>query len=88
LKYVQSEKHLPSIPSAADIKEKGLNLGEFQMKLLQKIEELTLYTMEQARGNREQKAMLERKDAEIATLSARIAELEKKLDRIIGNEKK
>lgn len=46
-KFVKLNRHLPEIPSAADVKENGLNMGEMQNKLLQKIEELTLYVIEQ-----------------------------------------
>jgi hypothetical protein len=45
--FVKTNKHLPEIPSAAEVKEKGLSIGEMQNKLLQKIEELTLYVIEQ-----------------------------------------
>lgn len=45
--YVKTNKHLPEIPSAAEVKENGLSMGEMQNKLLQKIEELTLYVIEQ-----------------------------------------
>jgi len=47
--YVAREKHLPDIPNASEIQANGVNLGEFQMKLLQKVEELTLHTIEQAK---------------------------------------
>ena len=45
--YITQHKHLPDIPSEAEVKEKGINLGEMDAKLLQKIEELTLYMIEQ-----------------------------------------
>ena len=45
--FIQSNKHLPEIPSAANMVDNGLDMGEFQIKLLQKIEELTLYIIEQ-----------------------------------------
>lgn len=45
--FVAKEKHLPNVPSAADIRQGGLNLSQFQMRLLEKVEELTLYTLEQ-----------------------------------------
>jgi hypothetical protein len=46
--YVNCEKHLPEIPSADDVKAKGgHNLGEMDVLLLKKIEELTLYLIEQ-----------------------------------------
>jgi hypothetical protein len=41
--YVEAHHHLPEIPSAAEVQEKGISLGEMQAKLLAKIEELTLH---------------------------------------------
>lgn len=41
--HIKSEKHLPGIPSAKDVAEQGVSLGEMQAKLLAKIEELTLH---------------------------------------------
>ncbi len=46
-KHIKEKKHLPEIASAKEMKKEGVNIGEFQIKLLQKIEELTLYTIEQ-----------------------------------------
>jgi hypothetical protein len=45
--YVAKEKHLPDIPTAREVKERGVNISELQMQLLKKIEELTLYTLQQ-----------------------------------------
>jgi len=45
--YVASEKHLPDILDAAEIAAHGVNLTEFQMHLLRKVEELTLYIISQ-----------------------------------------
>ena len=45
--YIQENKHLPEIPSAQDMQKEGMNVGDLQTKLLQKIEELTLYVIEQ-----------------------------------------
>ena len=39
--------HLKDIPSAKEVEENGIFLGEMDAKLLQKIEELTLYTIQQ-----------------------------------------
>jgi hypothetical protein len=41
-----SEKHLPEIPSAKEVEENGVLLGEMNKKLLQKVEELTLYMIQ------------------------------------------
>ena len=45
--FIKKQKHLPEIASAKEMKEKGVNIGNFQIQLLQKIEELTLYTIQQ-----------------------------------------
>jgi len=45
--YVKKNKHLPDIQSAKEMVENSMNMGEMQIKLLQKIEELTLYVIEQ-----------------------------------------
>ncbi len=56
--YIAENSHLPDVPSAAMIAAGGLNMTEMQMTLLKKVEELTLYTLEQ--------------DAKIATLETRL----------------
>lgn len=44
--YIKTNQHLPEIPSAKDVKENGANLGEMNVALLKKVEELTLYIIE------------------------------------------
>jgi len=46
-RHIQEKKHLPGIPLASEVAENGVSLGEMQAKLLEKIEELTLYTLQQ-----------------------------------------
>jgi hypothetical protein len=70
--YLATEKHLPNVPSAAEIKQKDLSLGQFQMKLLEKIEELTLYVVNQEKA-------INKKDAEISTLKSQNSNLDKRL---------
>lgn len=45
--FIKTNKHLPEIPSAKEMQQKGLDLAEMNIKLLQKVEELTLYVIEQ-----------------------------------------
>ncbi|MEM6830820.1 MAG: hypothetical protein AAF551_09915 [Bacteroidota bacterium] len=59
--HISERGHLPEIPSEAEVTANGINLGEMDSKLLQKIEELTLYLIEQ---NKEIKAL----KAEVARL--------------------
>lgn len=45
--FIQENKHLPEIQSAKEMQENGVSVSELQTKLLQKIEELTLYILQQ-----------------------------------------
>jgi len=44
--YIDQNKHLPEVPSAKEMEVNGINLGEMNMLLLKKVEELTLYQIE------------------------------------------
>lgn len=44
--YIKTNSHLPDIPSEAEVIKNGISLGEMDAKLLQKVEELTLYLLE------------------------------------------
>jgi hypothetical protein len=45
--YIRGNNHLPGIPSAAEVEKNGLDVGKNEAALLQKVEELTLYAIEQ-----------------------------------------
>ena len=59
--FIDANRHLPDVPSAADVARDGLDLTQMQLSQLKKIEELTLYTLEQ-------EARLEAQAREIADL--------------------
>ena len=44
--YIREHKHLPEIPSANEMEKDGIDLGDMNMRLLKKIEELTLYQIQ------------------------------------------
>lgn len=52
-KFIKEKKHLPEIPSAKEVEENGIGIGEMNSKLLQKIEEMTLYMIELKKENEE-----------------------------------
>jgi hypothetical protein len=52
--FIQEHKHLPEIPSAAQVEENGVGLAEMNALLLKKVEELTLYIIEQNKQISEQ----------------------------------
>ena len=62
-KSIQENKHLPGIPSASIVETEGIELGEMQKKMMEKIEELTLYLIQLEKDNDE--------------LSKRVQQLEK-----------
>ena len=45
--FVKENRHLPDVPSVAQISTQGLDMTEMQLRLLQKVEELTLYILQQ-----------------------------------------
>lgn len=45
-RFIKQNRHLPNVPSAAEVEKEGIELGEMNAILLQKIEELTLYVIE------------------------------------------
>jgi hypothetical protein len=58
-KFIQQNNHLPNVPSAKDVKQNGgIELGDMSAKLLEKIEELTLYIIELKKENEEIKQAL------------------------------
>lgn len=64
--FVQENGHLPDVPSEKEVLENGSNLGEMDAVLLQKIEELTLYMIEQDRRLSELEVENEKLKARIA----------------------
>lgn len=57
--FIRENKHLPGIPSAKQMEKEGINVGDLQIDLLQKIEELTLHVIELDRVNKEQQRMID-----------------------------
>ncbi|SEL95793.1 hypothetical protein [Parapedobacter koreensis] len=58
--YVKKHKHLPEIPSAANVKKEGLDLAEMNLLLLKKVEELTLHLIEKEKEIDELKSLADR----------------------------
>jgi hypothetical protein len=67
--YIAQHQHLPEVPSAKEMETNGVQLGEMNMLLLKKVEELTLYVIEQQRKLDEQK---QKSDAQIKMLLEKI----------------
>jgi hypothetical protein len=77
--FIDTNSHLPDVPSEADIKANGVDMTAMQMTLLKKVEELTLYTLEQEStiaSLKEKAAQTDGQAAMIATLQDRLEALE------------
>jgi hypothetical protein len=57
--FLKEHKHLPSIPSEKVMKEEGIDVAEMNVKMMEKIEELTLYLIQQNKELEKVKAELE-----------------------------
>lgn len=69
-KHITEKGHLQDIPSEEEVLKNGINLGEMDSKLLQKIEELTLYSINQNKK-------IEQQAKEIEALRALVSRIEK-----------
>jgi hypothetical protein len=75
--FIKSEKHLPNVPANAEIqKAGGINISDMQIRLLEKVEELTLYTLQQEETLREAERMMRSQATTIGELTERLARIE------------
>lgn len=74
-KHIKEKKHLPEIASAKVMEKEGVNVGEFQIKLLQKIEELTLYAIKQERQLKDQQDKIQKLEEENSDLKNVVSEI-------------
>jgi hypothetical protein len=87
--YIKKNNHLPEIPSAKEFEKNGLMLAEMNMSLLKKVEELTLYAIEQDKkintksneieGLKKDVEILKKDNEVIKVLAGRLAKMEGKL---------
>lgn len=78
-RYVAEHKHLPEIPSAAQIASSGLDIGNMQKLQMQKIEELTLYVIDAEKRAQQQQALLQQMQAQLKAQQEEIELLKRKL---------
>ena len=75
--YIETNKHLPEIPSAATMEEEGISVSEMNMLLLKKVEELTLYILEQESKIESQTKLIEAQNQQFQQQNSRLDKLEK-----------
>jgi hypothetical protein len=80
--YLDKNHHLPEIPSAAEMIKNGLNLGEMNLKLLKKVEELTLYVIDKDKELAEQNVKLTEQQNKSAEQEQRIQSQQSQIDEL------
>ena len=58
--FIQAHHHLPNIPDAKTIEKNGIEIGDMQKRMMEKIEELTLYILQLEEKNKQQDAEIEK----------------------------
>jgi|GEM_PF-1465544 len=69
--FIRQNGHLPEVPSAVEVAREGINVSEMQATLLQKVEELTLYMIEQKEQLQNQQQQIEQLKQENRQLRGR-----------------
>lgn len=72
-KHIQEKGHLPNMPSAEKVLKDGINVAEMNSRLLEKIEELTLYCIEQ--------------NKKLKTQSEKMEKMEKQMEKLLSEKK-
>jgi hypothetical protein len=85
-RFLNQNHHLPNIPSAKEMQANGLNLGDNQTLLLQKVEELTLYLLEKDRQLAEQKVQLTLEAQKNHDLEERMKKLEAEMQQLLKSK--
>jgi hypothetical protein len=69
--FTKENKHLPNVPSAQQMVENGLDVAQMDAKLMEKVEELTLYLIEQDKENKKQAKEIEELKAMVKLLAVK-----------------
>lgn len=80
-KFIKTNNHLPNIPSAKQIAREGLNIGGMQRLQMEKIEELTLYTIQQDKDIKELNKENKMLKTELQQLKTEVNNIKKMLNK-------
>lgn len=80
--YIKRNSHLPEVPSASQMEMDGINLGDMNLMLLKKIEELTLYLLEKDGQIETHSERLKQQQEEIIVLKQQVRKANEQEDRI------
>jgi hypothetical protein len=77
--FIQENRHLPDIPSEEEVEKEGISVGEMNAKLLQKIEEMTLYLLNQHKSMQVQNEKMKQMEEQLVQQQEMLLELQKRL---------
>ncbi|MCY3771250.1 MAG: hypothetical protein OXG98_04425 [Gemmatimonadetes bacterium] len=80
--HVQNHGHLPGIAPGAEMEAEGVSVGRMQTRLLEKVEELMLYTIDQHRTLSSQRKVIDEQERQLALQQRYIESLEKRLSKL------
>ena len=83
--HIRTRGHLPGIASGAKMTAEGVSVGRMQTRLLEKVEELMLYTIDQHRTLVSQQQVIDKQERQLAGQEQYIESLEKRLSTLENN---
>ncbi|GGB14702.1 hypothetical protein [Puia dinghuensis] len=81
-RYIAANSHLPEVPSAETVAKRGIDIGGNQAALLKKIEELTLYLIDQDKTIQEYKEKFKAQDEQAKAQEQQVKALEERIERL------
>jgi hypothetical protein len=81
-RYIAEHKHLPGIASEKEVQEQGIDVGDHQAALLKKVEELTLYLIDQNKSLTEQNRQLTEQARQMTEQKSRLDAQQKEIDEL------
>jgi hypothetical protein len=79
-RYIKTYQHLPGVPSAEEVVKQGVDIGRMDAKLLEKIEELTLYSIQLQKENQQQRQINQAQQNQIDELRKLVNQLKQQID--------
>ncbi|PWG77997.1 hypothetical protein DDR33_24600, partial [Pararcticibacter amylolyticus] len=81
--YIERNQHLPGMPSEADVRQNGVNLGEIVKLQTKKIEELTLYLIEKDKRDKEKDTRIQSQQEQLQIQQQQIDQLKQQQESLI-----
>ena len=80
--YIKENSHLPEIPSAKEFEKNGINVSEMNMALLKKVEELTLYSIEQQKNTEKLNLYIDKQQKKYDELTLQLKKQNERLEKL------